>query len=224
MEQHVAIVHASVAVLRTDVTYGDALQWLMRLGVPDLHDERLRSVRDVLGRGTRVGIGVFGIGSRGALSRTWFGQKQLRNDDLRVRLISRPCARFARLHMASTSNVNVFVVLISSARGTMIEEWDATYSVRGSPSHSAIPPLTRRQIGAVDVELLGHGVPPGHRLDALDIAPVTELALGIASYDVVIEDAWHPIFVLGGRALLAYRRHCIRDKGQSISQTDRRLA
>lgn len=68
---------------------------------------------------------------------------------------------------------------------------------------------------AVDLELLRHGVPSSFQLKPLHVAPVAELALRVAPDDVVVEDARHPELDLGWRALLAYRRHCMRDKGQS---------
>lgn len=44
IEQHVAVVHRSVAVLWPNVAYCDTRQWLVGFHVADLDDERLRAV------------------------------------------------------------------------------------------------------------------------------------------------------------------------------------
>lgn len=67
-----------IAVLRPDVTHGDAFQRLMRLLVSDLHNEGLRTVRHI--------SGLVGVGSGSGGWRLW--EQQLGDNDLRMRASS----------------------------------------------------------------------------------------------------------------------------------------
>ena len=66
VEEEESIVHAVVAKLRANITDVDALQWLVRLHVPDLADERMRSVALALDNELRHHHRVIRSPSKGA--------------------------------------------------------------------------------------------------------------------------------------------------------------
>ena len=78
-----------------------------------------------------------------------------------------------------------------------------TYSMCGCSTHGTIPPFACGQARAVNLEALRAGIPRRCSFQTSYIAPMTELSLGIAANDIVVEDFRQPECLLFLRSLLA---------------------
>lgn len=100
--------------------------------------------------------------------------------------------RTERLELAATSRVGK-------------HELRNNNSVVGSPSQRPVPPLGRRQRRAVQHELLRCLVPRRRGLDALDVAAVAELSLGVGADDLPVPASLEPVVTLRVAGLLVER-------------------